>query len=107
MPDLPTRADLFQVGADEIFVRSAARPAGQRITPEEVYTEGSVAYVDFSADEFGECIIVYDAERGTYRNCADIEAGWQTLFPRPVPAGTTASDVMLHWKEEFRPDKWS
>jgi hypothetical protein len=39
--DLPTRADLFQVGAQEVFSRALARPPGQRITPEAVYTEGT------------------------------------------------------------------
>lgn len=41
MADLPTRADLFNVGANELFARSAARAPGQRVSPEEVYTEGS------------------------------------------------------------------
>lgn len=41
MADLPTRADLFDIGADEVLSRSAARPAGQRLTAGEVYTEGS------------------------------------------------------------------
>lgn len=41
MPDLPTRADLFQTGADEVLLRSEARPVGQRLSAEEVFTEGS------------------------------------------------------------------
>lgn len=41
MPDLPTRAELFSVGAAEIATRSAARPGGQRINPEQVFVEGS------------------------------------------------------------------
>lgn len=41
MPDLPTRADYFRIGADEVLVRSAARPVGQRLTSSQVYTEGS------------------------------------------------------------------
>lgn len=41
MPDLPTRAELFQIGADEVLARSAARPVGQRISEEEIRTEGS------------------------------------------------------------------
>ncbi len=41
MATLPTRADLFNVGAEEIFARSSARPPGQRLTAEEVFTEGS------------------------------------------------------------------
>lgn len=39
--DLPTRADLFEIGRADILARSAARPPGSRITPEEVDTEGS------------------------------------------------------------------
>lgn len=41
MPDLPTRADYFRIGADEVLIRSAARPPGQRLTSEQVFTEGS------------------------------------------------------------------
>lgn len=41
MPDLPTRTDLFNIGADDILSRSAARPVGQRLSAEEVFTEGS------------------------------------------------------------------
>lgn len=41
MPDLPTRQTYFQIGADEVLDRSAARPVGQRISSEEVFTEGS------------------------------------------------------------------
>lgn len=41
MPDFPTRAELFQVGADAVLVRADARPEGRRLTPDEVYTEGS------------------------------------------------------------------
>ncbi len=39
--DLPTRADYFQVGAQEVFARSRARPQSQRISPQAVYTEGT------------------------------------------------------------------
>lgn len=41
MADFPTRADLFQVGADEVVGRSEARPPGSRVNPEEIFTEGS------------------------------------------------------------------
>ncbi len=41
MADIPTRADLFNVGADELFLRSEARAPGTRVSPEEVFTEGS------------------------------------------------------------------
>ncbi len=41
MPDYPSRAELFQVGADAVLLRAEARPPGRRITPDELYTEGS------------------------------------------------------------------
>jgi len=41
MPDLPSRAELFEVGADDLLVRAQTRPVGRRITPEQVYTPGS------------------------------------------------------------------
>jgi len=41
VPDYPTRAELFQVGADAVLVRAEARPPGRRLTPAEIYTEGS------------------------------------------------------------------
>lgn len=41
MADFPTRAELFNIGADEVLVRSQARPIGQRLSADEVFTEGS------------------------------------------------------------------
>ncbi len=41
MATLPTRADLFDIGASEIFGRSLNRPPGQRLSADEVFTEGS------------------------------------------------------------------
>ena len=41
MPDLPTRLDFFTIGADDVLARSSVRPPGQRISPDEAYTEGS------------------------------------------------------------------
>lgn len=41
MPDIPSRAELFQVGADEALLRAQGRPNGARLSPEEIYTEGS------------------------------------------------------------------
>ena len=38
---LPTRADYFQVGAQEVFARSVSRPRAQRLSPEAVFTEGT------------------------------------------------------------------
>lgn len=42
---IPTRADLFNVGAREILARSATRPPEQRITREAIYTEGTDANI--------------------------------------------------------------
>jgi len=41
MPDYPTRAELFQIGADAVLLRAQARPNGARLSPSEVFTEGS------------------------------------------------------------------
>jgi uncharacterized phage protein gp47/JayE len=41
MPDFPSRPQYFDVFADELLTRAEARPYGDRITPEQVYTEGS------------------------------------------------------------------
>lgn len=55
MPDLPTRQTYFQIGADEVLARSAARPIGQRISAEEVFTEGSdINIVTASASAMAE-----------------------------------------------------
>lgn len=55
MPDLPSRVELFNVGADEVLARSAARPPGQRLTAEEIFTEGSdINLVVASASAMGD-----------------------------------------------------
>ena len=41
MAKLPTRDQYFNIGAQEVFSRSAKRPATSRLSPEEVFTEGS------------------------------------------------------------------
>lgn len=41
MPDLPTRADYFRIGGDEVLLRSEGRPPAQRISPSQVFTDGS------------------------------------------------------------------
>ena len=40
---LPTRADLFRIGASEIFVRAANRGGAQRLKPEAVFIDGTDA----------------------------------------------------------------
>lgn len=58
MADLPSRTDLFEVGAAEIASRSAARPVNQRISASEVFTEGSdINVVTASASAMGEEVV--------------------------------------------------
>ena len=45
----PTRSDLFRTGAAEVFVRSARRPAGKRLKPEAVFTDGTDANILIAA----------------------------------------------------------
>ncbi|HHH29099.1 MAG TPA: hypothetical protein ENK57_12250 [Polyangiaceae bacterium] len=64
MADLPTRADLFQTGADELFARSTVRPPGTRVSPEEVFTEGSdVNMLIAAASSMGEEVVARTAAR--------------------------------------------
>lgn len=62
--DLPTRADLFQTGADELFARSLTRPPGTRVSPEEVFTEGSdINMIIAAAASMGEEVVAKSAAR--------------------------------------------
>lgn len=45
----PTRSDLFRIGASEVFLRSALRPAGKRLKPEAVFTDGTDANILIAA----------------------------------------------------------
>lgn len=66
MADLPTRADLFQIGADELFARSEARPPGTRVSPEEVFTPGSdVNMLVAASSSMGEEVVSRTARRLT------------------------------------------
>jgi len=47
--DFPTRAELFEIAADDVLERAQAREPGRRISPEEVYTEGSDVNILLSA----------------------------------------------------------
>jgi hypothetical protein len=49
MADFPTRAQLFQVGADEMIGRGEARPPGSRVSTEEIFTEGSDVNMQLAA----------------------------------------------------------
>lgn len=49
MADFPTRAQLFQIGADEMIGRSEARPPGSRVSVEEIFTEGSDVNLQLAA----------------------------------------------------------
>jgi uncharacterized phage protein gp47/JayE len=43
MPDLPTRDDLFNVGANEVLSRAQARTTGRQITEDQIFLDGSDA----------------------------------------------------------------
>lgn len=61
---LPTRAELFQTGADEIFARSEARPPGTRVSPEEVFTAGSdINMIVAAAAAMGEDVVARSVRR--------------------------------------------
>jgi hypothetical protein len=101
-----------QAVANTVFVPPMVSPATGKtieiveVPNETVYTGGPVAYVDFSVDKtFGDCVAVW-YPAGRFANCADATEGWQTVFPRSVPAGTDASDIMLSWNDKFAPDNW-
>lgn len=60
--DFPARADLFEVGADEALIRSQARAPERRISPSEVFTEGSdvnllIASSSAMADELTRSVV--------------------------------------------------
>ena len=58
MPDLPSRAALFEAFAQELATRSQARPVGERITPEQVRTPGSdINLIGGGASVMGEEVV--------------------------------------------------
>lgn len=58
MADFPTRAQLFEVFANELLTRAESQPVGSRITPEEVWTPGSdINLIGAGASAMGEEIV--------------------------------------------------
>ena len=58
MADLPSRTDLFEIGAAEIASRSSVRPINQRISASEVFTQGSdINVVTASASAMGDEVL--------------------------------------------------
>jgi uncharacterized phage protein gp47/JayE len=58
MAELPNRAALFEVFADEILTRADLRPVGDRITPEQVRTPGSdINLIGAGASAMGEEVV--------------------------------------------------
>lgn len=41
MADLPTRTELFNIGADDLIARASARPGNRQASAEEIFTPGS------------------------------------------------------------------
>ena len=58
MTDLPTRAELFEVFADELWRRAEARPVGERLTAAQVRTPGSdINLIGGGASVMGEEVV--------------------------------------------------
>lgn len=77
------------------------------LTEQTEYRGGDVAYVDYSVDTiFGECVVVWIESRRNWSHCDDVEAGWQTLYLRSVPAGTSFTEISLDWNDTHAPDNW-
>ncbi len=75
------------------------------VEEQSVYTGGPVAYVDFSVDSFGECVVVWYPD-SRFANCADATEGWQTMFQFSVPAGTDYAKISREWDDVFAPSIW-
>jgi hypothetical protein len=73
------------------------------VIPQGIYRGGPVAYVDFSIDPQGECVVVWYPD-GRFANCADAPEGWQTMFPYKVPGGTDYAMISREWDKVFAPD---
>lgn len=74
------------------------------VVEQTTYTGGSVAFVDYSVDSAGRCVIVWHPSR-SFSHCDDVN-GWQTLYHHQTPAGTNSFAVITRWSEEFAPDNW-
>lgn len=101
-------ASLMQVGTEPYEIPESTEELEVVMVYEQTeYTGGSVAYVDYNVDMAGECILVWLHDKELFSHCDNVEAGWQTLYERRVPAGTTNHDIMIRWDEEFAPSNWS
>jgi len=68
MADLPTRAALFDVFAEELLSRAELQPVGARLTAEEVYTPGS----DINLLAAGGAAMAEEVVRALGRSAADL-----------------------------------
>lgn len=68
MPDLPTRADLFDVFANEVLTRASTRSTGRQITAAEIYTPGS----DINLIGVGASVMGEEVMRATGRGLSDL-----------------------------------
>ncbi len=77
------------------------------IVDQPVYKGGPVAYVDYSVDSFGECVVVWYPD-GRFSHCTEVPEGWQTAFQKAVPAGTSYSDISSPegWNTIYAPNNW-
>lgn len=104
---LPAQSD-----EDMVFIPPMVSPATGKVIEivevpnETVYTDGPIAYVDYSVDKtFGDCVAVWYPD-GRFTNCADTTEGWQTMFLREVPAGADYAKISHEWNDVFAPKNW-
>jgi hypothetical protein len=88
---LPTREDLFQIGAQEILARSASRPERSRISPAAIFTEGTnvnvlLASMSAMGDECLRHLAIREAARvlDTAED-EDLDRAVQNFVSRDIP----------------------
>ena len=74
------------------------------IKEQTVYRGGPIAYVDYSVDNFGKCVVVWYPDK-RHKHCANV-SDWQTMFHRRVDAGTKMTDAILRWDDIYAPANW-
>ncbi len=103
-PSVSTSTD--EESAVEVIYRDDEREIIKVIDQVE-YRGGDIAFVDYSVDPQGECVVAWIEARSLFSHCDDVATGWQTLYHRSVPAGTDYGTISMEWSERFAPYNWS
>ena len=91
--DLPTRPQLFEIGARDLLVRAETHPYGRRITAEQVYLPGS----DVNLVEGGASIMAEEVMSQLGRGLADLTLdGASGAALDRVAFERTCGEVMRH-----------